>query len=112
MNRNKPISQVEIENELLRLMEMLEKETEEFEVLCIDLAKKESMYKLDWAKAYLSAKGPIKERETWSTYTLGEQLQDYMIAEGLVKAKREKLLSLRTSIDSLRTLNANVRVQV
>jgi hypothetical protein len=30
----------------------------------------------------------------------------------LVKAKREKLLSLRTSIDALRTLNANVRSQV
>jgi hypothetical protein len=37
---------------------------------------------------------------------------DYKIAEALVKAKREKLLSLRTSMDSLRTLNANVRVQV
>jgi len=30
----------------------------------------------------------------------------------LVKTKRESLLSLRTSIDAMRTLNANVRVQV
>jgi len=38
--------------------------------------------------------------------------EDYEIAEALVKAKREKLLSLRTSIDALRTLNANVRAQI
>jgi hypothetical protein len=37
---------------------------------------------------------------------------DTKLADGLVRAKREKLLSLRTSIDALRTLNANVRVQV
>jgi len=36
----------------------------------------------------------------------------YKIAEALVKSKREKLLSVRASLDSLRTLNANVRVQV
>lgn len=112
MDRTKPISQVDIEEELLRLMEVLEKETESFELLAVDAAKKEAIFKGEWAKQYLSAKGSIKEREAWSDYKLSDQILDYKIAEGLVKAKREKLLSLRTSIDSLRTLNANVRVQV
>lgn len=111
-NRNQPISQVDVENELLRLIGMLEDETEAFEVLAIDNAKKEALHKSNWAKEYLSAKGSIKEREAWSDYKMDEMMFDHKIAEALLKAKREKLLSLRTSIDALRTLNANIRAQV
>ena len=110
--RNAPISQVEVEHEIMRLMEMLEEETEAFEKLAEDSAKKEALYKANWAKEYLSAKGSIREREAWSDYKLSDQSYDYKISEALVKAKREKLISLRTSIDALRTLNANVRSQV
>lgn len=112
ISRNAPISQVDIEHELMRLIEMLEEETEAFEALAEDSAKKESTYKANWAKEYLSAKGSIKEREAWADYKLADENFNYKIAEALVKSKREKLLSLRTSIDAMRTLNANVRVQV
>ena len=57
--RNGPISQVDIENEMLRLVDMLEEETEAFEKLAEDAAKKEAIYKANWAKEYLSAKGSI-----------------------------------------------------
>lgn len=110
--RNEPISQVEIENELLRLMSLLEEETEAFETLAEDAAKKDALYKANWAKEYLAAKGSIKEREAWADYKLSEESYDFKISEALVKSKREKLTSLRTSIDALRTLNANVRSQV
>lgn len=111
ISRNSPISQVDIEHELMRLLEMLEQETEAFESLAEDSAKK-NLYKANWAKEYLSAKGSIKEREAWADYKLADENFDYKIAEALLKSKREKLLSLRTSIDAMRTLNANVRVQV
>lgn len=110
--RNAPISQVEIESELMRLMGLLEEETEAFEGLCEDAAKKEALYKANWAKEYLSAKGSIKEREAWADYKLSDDSYDFKISEALVRSKREKLTSLRTSIDALRTLNANVRAQV
>lgn len=110
--RNRPISQIDVEETLLELIGELEVETEAFERLAEDAAKKESLYKTNWAKEYLSAKGSIKEREAWSDYKMDEMMFDYKIAESLVKAKREKLLSLRTSIDALRTLNANIRAQV
>ena len=112
ISRNAPISQVDIEHELMRLIEALEEETEAFEALAEDSAKKESTYKANWAKEYLAAKGSIKEREAWADYRLADENFHYKIAEALVKSKREKLLSLRTSIDAMRTLNANVRVQV
>jgi hypothetical protein len=112
VQRTQPISQVEIESELLRFTDMLEQETEAFEQLAVDAAKKEATYKASWAKEYLSAKGSIKEREAWADYKLTDLSYDHKIAEALVKSKREKLSSLRTSIDALRTLNANVRTMV
>lgn len=112
MSRTQPISQVDIEHEMLRLMAELEEETEVFETLATDCAKKEALMKANWAKEYLSAKGSIREREAWADYKLSDEAYSYKIAEALVKAKREKLLSVRASLDSLRTLNANVRVQV
>lgn len=110
--RNSPISQIEIEQELLRFMDLLESETEAFEVLAVDAAKKEALYKSNWAKEYLSAKGSIKEREAWADYKMDELNYEFKIAEALMKTKREALLSIRASMDAMRTLNANVRVQV
>ena len=93
-------------------MDLLEEETEAFEVLAVDAAKKESLYKSHWAKEYLSAKGSIKEREAWADYKMDELNYESKIAEALMKTKREALLSIRASMDAMRTLNANVRVQV
>ncbi len=111
-DRTSPISQVDIEHEIIRMLEILEKETEAFEKIAEDNAKKDALLKASWAKEYLSAKGSIKERESWADYKTSEIDFDAKIAEGLLRAKREKLSSLRTSIDALRTLNANVRAQV
>jgi hypothetical protein len=110
--RNKPISQVEIEEEIIRLTDLLENETESFEQLAVDSAVKESNYKASWAKEYLGAKGSIKEREAWADYKLEDMAMQFKISEALVKSKREKLNSLRTNVDALRTLAANVRAQV
>lgn len=110
--RSRPISQVEIEDEILRLSDLLESETESFEKFAVDSAVKESNYKASWAKEYLGAKGSVKEREAWADYKLEDMAMQYKISEALVKSKREKLSSLRTNLDALRTLSANVRAQV
>lgn len=109
---SEPISQVEVEQRILSLLEELEEETEAFETLSIDAAKKESEYKGAWAREYLSAKGTIKEKEGWADYKLADEHFNWKIAEALVKSKREKLLTLRAALDAMRTLNANVRTQV
>jgi len=106
-----PLSQVEIENEIRRLTALLETETETFGVLAEDEAKKSAGFKRIWAKTYLAGEGSIANREAWANWECGDEMHDAKIAEALLKAKREKLTSLRTSIDALRTLSANVRVQ-
>lgn len=109
--RSSPISQAEVEDNILRLVEELEEHTEAFEVLAVDQAKKESRYKSAWAKEYLAANGSIKERESWADYKLSDEQYEVKIADALLKAKKEKLNSVRTALDSLRTLAANVRAQ-
>lgn len=110
--RRSPISQVDVEEEIIRLLNLLEEEVEVFERLSEDAAKKEATFKAEWAKSYLANSGSIKEREAWADYQMADHAMNYKIAEALVKSKREKLSSLRTSIDALRTLNANVRSMV
>ncbi len=110
--RNNPISQVEVEQEILRLLNEMEDETEAFEQLAIDAAKKEAKFDAEWAKSYLSASGSIKEREAWADYQIAEMHMEWKIADALLKSKREKLSSVRSAIDALRTINANVRAQV
>jgi tRNA A22 N-methylase len=109
--RSSPISLAEVEQNIIRLVEELEEHTEAFEVLAVDQAKKEARYKSSWAKEYLAANGSIKERESWADYKLSDEYYEVKIADALLKAKKEKLNSLRTSLDSLRTLAANVRAQ-
>ena len=68
MNRSNPISQVDVESEILRLLDDLERETEAFETLAVDSSKKEALYKSNWAKEYLSAKDQSrKERHGQTT---------------------------------------------
>lgn len=110
-SRNAPISQVEVEEEILRLLNIMEDETEVFEQLAIDAGKKEARFDAEWAKAYLSATGSIKEREAWADYQIAEMHMDWKIADALLKSKREKLNSTRSAIDAMRTINANVRAQ-
>jgi len=111
-NRTKPLSSVDIEEEIVRISSELESETEAFELLAKDHAKKEANYKSQWFKEYLAADGSIKHRESWAGYKTSDLYYESVVAEALVKAKREKLHSLRTSCDALRTLAANVRSQV
>jgi hypothetical protein len=110
-SRTRPITPSEVEGELIRLISEIELETEEFEVLAKDHAQKEAAYKKMWFKEYLAADGAVKQKESWAGYKTSELYYDAMVAEALVKAKREKLHSLRTACDSLRTIAANVRSQ-
>jgi hypothetical protein len=107
-----PISQVEVEQEMLRLVDLLESRTEDFEQLSLDNAIKEARYKAEWAKSYLSHTGSIKEREAWADVKMQDVAMESKIAEALVKSGRERLSSIKTQIDALRTIAANVRNQV
>ena len=74
--RNRPITPVEVESELLRLTSEIEYETEAFEVLAKDHAQKEAAYKKQWFKEYLAAEGAVKQKESWAGYKTSELYYD------------------------------------
>lgn len=106
-----PMSPIDVEREILRLMQLLEDVTDEFEDISVDASEKEAEYKMAWTKDYISqqGKGPIKDREAWADYKNAPLYREWKLAEALTKAKRERLTSIRTGLDALRTLNANLR---
>lgn len=111
LNPNGPISQVDIEHEIIRLTAVLEEETERYAVLIEDASKKESRYKAEFAKAYLNAQGSIEERRQWSEYQCADESYSYRIADALAKASKESMNSIRTNLSALQTLAANIRAQ-
>lgn len=112
VQRGAPIDQVQVEQEILRLTNDLEAETEAFETLSKDHAVKESDFKKAWYTAYISESGAVKSREAMAGYKTEDMRLEAQVAEALMKAKRERLHSIRSMLDALRTIAANVRVQV
>jgi len=106
------LTQVDIEDRLIGYMDALEEATDLFQTLSEEAAVAEADAKSVWAQAYLSMSGPVRQREALADLEADEAERIYKVAEARMKAAREHLLSLRTAIDALRTLNANVRVQV
>lgn len=109
---SEPLTQVGIEIKLMRLLEDLEEKTEDFEFLSVKAGEAEASFKVAWAKKYLASEGSIRQREAIADVAVGDAFENHKIAEALMKSGRERLTTLRTMIDALRTLNANVRAQV
>lgn len=109
MNRNGPITQVEVEDEIRRLCIELEEHTEAYEELMLDEARKAARFKGAWAREYIEAAGPVSQREAYADWKLEKENFEWKVAEALAKAKREKLNAIRAQLDGYRTLNANTR---
>ena len=109
---NGPITQIDVENNIRRLCEELETETESYLDLMEDEARKSAKYKHGWAGEYIRQQGPVSQREAYADYKMEAEHFDWKVAEAIAKAKKEKLSSLRTMIEAYRTLNANVRALV
>lgn len=109
--RTRPISQVEVENKILELVEKMEEATEDYAHLMEKASDAESHYKAEHAKAYLRAQGAVKEREATADVACEDLLFQFKTAEALAKSRHQSLLTIRTALDGLRTIAANVRAQ-
>lgn len=109
-------SQLDIENEIIRLEGILEEVTDEFATACVDAAEAEAKYRVEYAKAFTRyrlgvEKSSEKTAEAQATVEVGELLAGRRSAEALQRGLEEKCRSLRSSLDAVRTLSANVRAQ-
>lgn len=108
-------SQLDIENEIIRLEGILEDTTDEFAIVCIEASNAEATYRVAYAKAFvrhrIEDKSSEKTAEAQSTVDCEDLLVARRGAEGQQRGLEEKCRSLRSSLDAVRTLSANVRAQ-
>ena len=116
------LSPADIDSELLRLTSLLEDATYEFRTLAEDAARK----KHAWEKAHaglrvkaraaggLGPGGRCTDAEAEDAAILGADVAylDKVLSEEILKAQKALLDSLSRSLDTLRTLAANLRAQV
>ena len=112
----RPLSLVEVEERIQRVMDAMEEETEEFDDIARDAAIAEAEYRRQSAFALLSiiehgGKMTVGERDARVDAMTAEVHKDHLIRQAARNSKREHLQTLRATLDSLRTLNASVRGQ-
>lgn len=107
-----PIAQVDIEAEILRLSDLLEKATHAVAKRARERAVARTAYKVAYAKAYLVASGPIPARESQATVDTEQALLEYETADAVTTAAMEAGRNMREQLQALRSLNANQRALV
>ena len=110
MSSIEPLIQVDIEQHLMNLGQRLEVEVETFHKMSVNRAEAEADFKRDYHRAILKAQaGTVAEKESAAHIFASAAFREWKILEAQEKATQQKLMSLRTQIDSARTMAANVR---
>ena len=109
---HRPLSQVDVERMIASDIELLEEATNDYETALIEEAKAEAAYKRQWSRTFLAVSGARHVKEAAADDQCADENEARLIAAARAKALREHMWTIRTRLDSLRSLNANVRVQV
>ena len=107
-----PIAQVDVEAEILRLSSLAERVTHELAKRARAAAEADVAYKVEHAKALLMAEGPQYVRDAEATVACEAELTEKRTTEALLLAAQEAGRNYRAQLDSLRSINANIRSQV
>lgn len=109
---SQPITQAHVESEIVRLSERAEKVTHEVAKRARADAEADVAYKVALARAYLAAEGPVAQREAEALVACEAEYAAHRGAEAVLKAAVEAGRNVRSQLDALRSINANVRAQV
>jgi hypothetical protein len=104
------VTPAQVEAELARLSEKLEEKSDKLATLLESAATADVNYKLGHARQLLRAEGDtVSEREAEAVLACADLLRERRHSEALADAAKESIRSLRTQLDALRSINANVR---
>lgn len=106
------ISQAEVEGEIMRLSNLAEKVTLEMAKRAVAAAEADAAYKVAHAQAYLQADGSIPERDAIADIATRASYRDRRIAEARLDSCKEAGRNTRAQLDSLRSVNSNLRALV
>lgn len=110
MSLSEPLYQVNVEERLDRLNQELDAEVDRYAVLVVERAEAEVEYKRQYHRAILRlSEGTVAKKEAIAHLKAASEHREWKLAEALEKATQQKLIALRTQIESARTISANVR---
>lgn len=99
----------EINEKLLSLINELGQQNELYSKQYMEYIERYNQYKLEYAKSYLKnkagmGKATINEIDAKTTIETAEYKMNADIAEGLLKATKEKIEAIKIEIDTLRSI--------
>jgi len=110
VSMTEPMYQVNVEQKLLDLGDQLEYEVEQYGLLTVERAEAESEYKRQYNRAILRlSEGTVAKQTAIAHLKAANAYHAWKIAEAQEKATQQKLIAVRTQIESARTISANVR---
>lgn len=113
-----PLTQGEVEEAITALSQTMELAIEELAQYSQEAANAEADYKIEYAKHLLKTKDmaatkmekpTVAELEARALLGTSRLLRERLVAEAKHETAVEKLRTLRSRIDALRTLSANLR---
>lgn len=103
------LSQAQVEAEIMRISALAEKATYEIAKRAQRAAEANRVYKREHAKAYLRAQGPVEERKAQADVECDELYGEKTGSEAVLLSAQEAGRNYRAQLDSLRSVNANLR---
>jgi hypothetical protein len=107
-----PVTQVHIESEILRLCRRAEQVTHDLADRARDAAEADVAYKVAHARALLRAQGPQYVRDATAVAECEELYDHRRTTEALLLAAQEAGRNVRAQLDSLRSVNSNLRAAI
>lgn len=107
-------SQADVEDRILRLSDTLEEQVELYAELITQRAEAEADYRYKQSRALLdqTSKTTVARSEAFAHLKASEEYRIYRILEAREKATQAHMTALRSQLDALRTVAANVRASV
>ena len=105
------ITQIDLETQMLKICDAIEAEIDCLKKLSDQRAEAESEYKYKQARSMVNqtTKIPIATKEAVAHLHAQEDFRLWKILEAREKATQQALIGLRSRLDALRTICANVR---
>jgi len=105
------ISQIDLEEQLMRICERMEEETDLLLQVSIERAEAEADYKYKYSRTLMSIseKMPVASKEARAYLSASEEFRKWQLLLAREKATQQSLLAARSRLDAIRTVCANVR---
>jgi hypothetical protein len=109
---SEPLSQAQVEAEIMRLSGLAEKATHEIAKRARAAAEADVAWKVGYAKAFLLADGTGPARDAQATVECADEYAAKKSSEAVLMSAQEAGRNYRAQLDALRSINANHRALV